>query len=215
MPLLDIRHLQTASGPKGACKLDRKGRMILRDPKTIDTLVAHQTACTFGVSAQQIKAAGGDPALAQFMRAKNVHAHVTAFDEGTFVFAYPFRAYVQHGNGSNPYSIGKEDEGYFKGWLGDKVPGRGEPTDLLIETSRAACLAIMEESSKEGINLRYYEAHRQHSKDRRADPGHRLWKAVYVEYAEPVLGLKPRPTRTTRSGLVIPREWDDRQTGAY
>ena len=213
--LLDMRHLQSKSGPVGACKLDAHGNMVMRKASDIDTLVAHQTACTFGVSAQQIKAARGDEHLAQFMRAKEVHAHVTTFDEGTFVFAYPFRAYVYHGNGSNSYSIGKEDEGYFKGSPDDKTVGRGEPSDLLIETSRACAKAIVEEAAKEGITLRYYEAHRQHAKSRRADPGHRPWKAVYVDYVEPVLGLKPRPEHVTRDGLVIPSIWDNRQQGKY
>jgi len=211
MTFLDLRHLQSATGPKGACKVSR-GKMVMRDPKTVDTLLGHQTAVTFGVAKYQIKAAGGDALLAQFMRARDVHAHVTVFDEGTFACAYPLMAYVQHGNGANAYSIGKEDEGLFNGAPGGPL---AEPSDLLIDTSRAACTWVVENAAKEGATIRYYEAHRQHAKSRRSDPGWKLWQAVYVDHCEKALGLKPRPDRTTRDGLAIPKAWDPRQAAAY
>lgn len=208
---LDLRSKQSATGPSGACKLS-KGRMVMRDPKTVDTIGAHQTAVTFGVAKYQVRAAGGDALLAQFLRARDVHAHVTSFDEGTFACAYPLMAYVQHGNGMNAYSIGKEDEGLFNGKPGGPL---SEPTDILIETSRAACTWIVEEAAKEGATIRFFEAHRQHAESRRSDPGWRLWQAVYIDHCERALGLSPRPDHVTRDGLRIPREWDARQTAAY
>lgn len=198
--LLDLRPLQSDTGPEGACKLS-KGRMVMRDPKDVDTLGLHQTGCVFGVKPYQVKAAGGDALLAQFLRAKNVHAHVTAFDEGTFAPSYPLLAYVNHGNGMNPYSIALEGEGFFNGMPGGK---RGEPSDLLIDTMRAACLWIVENAAKEGAVIRYAEAHRQHSATRAGDPGHGIWKPVVMEYCVPKLGMQIRPMKTTRDGLPIP-----------
>lgn len=208
---LDLRPLQSATGPDGACKLS-KGKMVMRDPSTVNTLLGHQTAVNFAVAKYQIKEAGGDALLAQFLRARNVHAQVTTFDEGTFACSYPLMAYVYHGNGANAYSIGKEDEGLFNGAPGGKL---AEPSDLLIETSRAACTWIVENAAKEGANIIYYEAHRQHAKSRRSDPGWKLWQAVYIDHCEKVLHLKPRPDLTTRDGLKIPKEWDPRQTATY
>lgn len=191
---LDLRAQQTEMGPPGACVV-RHGKMVIRDPKTVDTLLIHQAAVRFG----QKK---GQPS--RHHRSLGVHAHATAFDDGVFAFAYPLLAYVQHGNGSNSYSIGLEGEGLFNGLPGGK---NAEPTALLIETMREACKRIVDEAHKEGATIKYVEAHRQHSATRTSDPGHGIWRHVVEEYCVPVLGLKTRPTRTTRDGKPIPKEW--------
>jgi hypothetical protein len=207
---LDLRPLQSAAGPKGAGKV-WNGRLVMRDPSTVVALGAHQMAVTLGTAPYQVKAAGGDRDLARHRRALNVHAHVSAFTDGTFVVAYPLLAYLHHGNGCNAYSIGVETEGLYNGAPG----GKGvEPTDLTIETTRAACTWIVEQAAREGATIRFVEAHRQHAKSRRGDPGWRLWRAVYIDHCEGRLGLKPRDV-TTRDGLRIPKVWDPRQTAAY
>lgn len=211
MTFLDLRSQQSKIGPDGAGKVSR-GALVMRDPATVTTLVGHQMAVFMGVAPYQVQAAKGDRALAKHRRALNVHAHVSAFTDGTFVVAYPLLAYLFHGNGSNAYSIGLETEGLYNGIPGGKLD---EPTDLTIETSREACTWIVEEAARCGATLRYYEAHRQHAASRRSDPGHRLWQAVYVDHCEGVLGLSPRPDLTTRDGRPIPRMWDRRQTEGY
>lgn len=207
---LDLRPLQTPSGPPGACKL-RRGKMVIRDPATVDTILGHQTAVTFGVSKEQIRRAGGDAMLAQFMRARNVHAHCTAFDEGTYALAYPVLAYVYHGNLGSGRSVALESEGLFNGYPNDKR-NRGEPSDLLIETSRAACTMLVDECAKLGATIRFYDAHRKHASSRRGDPGWKLWHAVYVDHCERRLGLQPL-RGTTRTGKPIPESWDAREVG--
>lgn len=207
---LDLRHLQSATGPKGACKLSR-GKMVMRDPAAVDTLLGHQTAVTFSVAKYQIRAAGGDALLAQFMRSRDVHAHSTAFDEGTFTLAYPMLAYVYHANAGSGRSVGLEIEGLFNGKPGGS---RSEPSDLTIETARAACTKIVEEAAKVGATIRFYDAHRKHSSDRRSDPGWKLWQAVFVDHCEKVLGLRLLDG-TTRDGKPIPKAWDARCSAAY
>jgi hypothetical protein len=209
--LLDLRHLQSATGPKGASKVS-KGALVMRNPAAVDCLGAHQMAVMLGTAPYQVKAAGGDRDLARHRRALNVHAHVSAFTDGTFVAAYPLLAYVFHGNGMNPHSIGVETEGLYNGAPGGKG---AEPSDLTIETTRAACTWIVEQAAREGATIRFVEAHRQHAKSRRGDPGWRLWQAVYVDHCEGRLGLKPRPDATTRDGLRIPKIWDPRCSAAY
>lgn len=211
MTFLDLRREQSPSGPEGACKLDR-GKVVMRDPASVTTLVGHQTACSFGVAPYMIQAAKGDRELARHRRALNVHAHVTAFNDGTFAAAYPLLAYVFHGNASNAYSVGLETEGHYNGIPGGVLE---EPTDLTIETSRAACTWIVEEAAKLGATLKFYEAHRQHAAARRSDPGHRLWQAVYIDHCEAKLELAPRPDFTTRDGRPIPNRWDRRQSDGY
>lgn len=199
---LDLRAHQTATGPAGACRLHR-GRMLIRDPKAVDTIGLHQTAVNFGVRPYQVKAAGGDALLAQFMRAKKVHSHVTAFDEGTFAFAYPLLAYVNHGNGMNPFAIALEGEGLFDGMPVFKRPN---PSDILIDCMRDACTKIVEEAAKEGAEMRYVDAHRQHSADRGGDPGWYVWREVAIEHCVRKLGLATTD-RTTRKGRTIPESW--------
>jgi hypothetical protein len=220
MTLLDLRSQQTLSGPPKAGKLDRHGQLAMRSRGSIDAICLHQTACTFGVSPAAIRKQGGDAALAQFMRAKNVHAHVTAFDEGTFVPAYPLRAYVWHGNGANARSIGLEIEGYFNGQPGGVENGnpddeRTEPTELLLQTARSACTWIVEAAKLEGITIKHVLAHRQYDSSRRSDPGWAIWQHVAIEHCERALGLTPLPTLTDRDGMPIPRAWDERQSAAY
>jgi hypothetical protein len=209
--LLDLRAQQTPTGPADA-GLVRDGKLVTRAAKSIDAICLHQTAVTFGVDKQQVKSACGDALLAQFLRARNVHAHVTAFDEGTFCPSYPLRAYVWHGNGANSRSIGLEIEGLYNGEPGGD---RAEPTDLTIATARDACSWIVSEAAKEGVTIRYVVAHRQYSKSRRADPGWSIWQRVAIDHCERVLGLAPLPTLTDRDGRPIPKSWDPRQHAGY
>ena len=212
MTLIDLRSQQTPSGPPGAGKLDRYGRLVVRDRSAIDAICLHQTAVTFGVSPAAIRKQGGDAAMAQFMRAKNVHAHVTAFDEGAFVPAYDLRSYVWHGNGANARSIGLEIEGYFNGEPGGD---RSEPSDLVIQAARDACTWIVNAARDEGITIKHVVAHRQYAASRRSDPGWAIWQRVAIEHCENALGLTPLPKLTDRDGRAIPRSWDARCSANY
>ena len=219
--LLDLRSLQTPTGPKKAGPVVR-GALARRDPAIVDALMLHQTACTFGVMPYQVHAAGGDALLAQFLRAKNVHAHITAFDEGTFCPSYPLMAYVWHGNGASRRSIGLEIEGLFNGQpggLGNALVhgsrNRGEPSDLLVETARAACTWAVEEAAREGATLRYIWAHRQFSASRQSDPGWKLWQAVALDHCEKKLGLQVQIDLVDRNGRPISTSWDSRSAHPY
>ncbi len=212
MPILDLRNDQKPGGPDPKCGKIRGGQLVERDPSTIDAICLHQTAVVFGASQGAIRAANGDKDLARHRRALGVHAHVTAFTDGTFVPAYPLRAYVYHGNGANSRSIGLEIEGHYNGIPGGALP---EPTAGTVQAAREACTWLLEAARAEGITLRYYLAHRQYSVSRRSDPGWYLWRAVGVDWCEARLGLQPLPTLVDRDGYPIPKTWDNRQGGAY
>lgn len=212
--ILDWRHLQAPDGPKGDKPAGKivGGRLVTREPLAVDSICLHQMACTLGASTAAIQAAKGDKDLARHRRALNVHAHVSAFIDGTIVLAYPLRAYVYHGNGSNLRSIGIECEGLYNGLPGN--PG-AEPSDALIEAARLACTTVVSEAAKEGVKIRHVLAHRQYAASRRADPGWAIWQKVAIEHCERVLGLTPLPTLTDRDGRAIPTAWDARQKAGY
>jgi hypothetical protein len=215
MSVLDWRSQQKASGPVGekpAGKLDRYGHLVVRERTAIDSICLHQMAVALGASTAAINAAKGDKDLARHRRALNVHAHVSAFIDGTVVLAYPLRAYVYHGNGANSRSIGLECEGFYNG-----LPsGTGaEPAESLIAAAREACSAIVAEAAKEGITIKHYVAHRQYAASRRADPGWAIWQKVGIDHCEKVIGLTPLLTLTDRDGKPIPSSWDRRSAGGY
>lgn len=209
--ILDLRNEQKPGGPDPKCGKIAGGRLVMRDPASIDAIVLHQTACTFGASSAAIQAAGGDKSKARHQRALGVHAHSTAFTDGTAVIAYPLRAYVYHGNGANSRSLGLEIEGHYDGIPGGKL---GDPSDMTIETAREALRWLVEAARAEGMPIRYVLAHRQYSSSRRSDPGWKIWRDVGV-WSEAALGLTPLPTLTDRDGAPIPKAWDSRQVAAY
>lgn len=207
----DLRSEQKPAGPDPRCGRIASGKLVLRDPLTIDAITLHQTACTFGVSQAAIRAAGGDRSLARDRRALNIHAHVTAFRDGHVVPAYPLRAYVYHGHGSNARAIGLEIEGHYDGIPGGKL---GDPDDATIEAAREAMRWIVAEAASEGVTIRHVVAHRQYTTSRRSDPGWRIWRDVAL-WSESALGLVTLPGLTDRDGRPIPKAWDARQTAAY
>jgi hypothetical protein len=164
-----------------------------REPETIDAIGYHQMAVNIGVSAQQLKAAGGDRLKARNLRAKRIAAHVCAFRDGTIIHNFPFRWHVYHGNGLNPFSIGLEMEGIYDG-----DEDLGQTTDATMGTFRRAVRFIVEFGDKLGCNIHRGLAHRQVSKDRIGDPGAENWKEVAL-WAEKELRVT-----TSRSAAVAP-----------
>lgn len=186
-----------------------------RDPKRIDGIVLHQTACSFGPS---------DDANARHRRALGVACHALAFRDGAVVLANPLRWTVLHGNGLNDRSLGLEVEGLYSGLEDDPstLPDEaarstwgGRPdvvSELLVAAGRRALRELVERGRAEGMPIRYVWAHRQSSRTRRSDPGAVLWRRLIVEYAQPVLGLVAQPSMVLQSkssgpGRPIPAAW--------
>lgn len=205
------------------------GRVLVRDPKKITGIVIHQTACVFGVSDRQVKAAGGDPVLAKHRRAMNIGAHVTAFMTGKAVYAHDLLWYVYSSNGFNPYTYALEIEGLYCGLKGVLSTAAGDPRDVTvltkatIEAARLGLTFIYELGRRLGSPLEWAYAHRQSSPTRRSDPGEEIWEAVVIDYAVPVLGLKvnnslvlpPSNPKHKTGGYPIPKQWDPSATAKY
>ncbi len=186
-----------------------------RDPKRIDGIVLHQTACSFGPS---------DDATARHRRALGVACHAMAFRDGAAVLANPLPWTVLHGNGLNDRSLGLEIEGLYSGLEDDPstVPDEAKRTTwggrpdtvstLLVAAGRRALRELVERGRAEGMPLRYIWAHRQSSGTRRSDPGETLWRAIVTEYAVPVLGMQTQPalvlaSKSSGPGRPIPAQW--------
>lgn len=202
-------------------------RTIVRRPEDIDGVVIHQTACVFGASAQQVRAAGGDEALARHRRALQVCVPVVAFRDGTFVHSAELLWYLYSSNGFNARSYALECEGHFSGLLDDPTTPRredelsiwkgAEPTPLTptaIDCYREALRYLVNEGRKLGSPLRYLWAHRQSSGDRRSDPGEGVWKEL-EPFARRELHLEPQYAKTIKDGRPIPREWAAGGIGRY
>jgi hypothetical protein len=195
--LLDLRAEQT-NPPKlvrGERKhLVRNGSVVVRDPKTIDTICVHQTACFFGPA--------NDP-TAKHRRALDVACHALGFQDGTVALPNPLHWYVWHGNGFNSRSLGFEFEGVFPGLRKQRLL-----SPLALETARFGIHELVRLGREGGCPIQFIVAHRQSSSSRRSDPGQEFWEDVVLAYAVKVLGLVPIQSLKMGGGRPIPKEWD-------
>lgn len=176
-------------------------KVFARNPSTIDGIVIHQTSCVFGVSAKQLKEAGGNATNAKHRRALGVAAHMTAFDTGYAVLAHPLDWYVYHANSLCSRSIGLEVEGKYPGTM-----GKGLLTPPLIQAARDALEYIMLRSKELAMPIKYIWAHRQSSPTKENDPGEEIWKKIVLDFAVPILGLEVQ-NNFVSGGRAIPSSW--------
>lgn len=185
------------------------GRIKVREPWSIDSVVLHQTACVFGPRNDSER---------RWRRALGVPAHATAFRDGVAVLAHPLTWYLYHANTLNYRSLGLEIEGAYPGVPEYVTPVRDRTevsdstretpcTELLVETARVALQELVRRGREQGMPIRYIFAHRQSSGTRRSDPGWELWDQVAL-WAEKELGLLTTPHHTEGKGRPIPVEWD-------
>lgn len=215
VPFVDLRHLQADPHPKS--KVFGR-RTVRRPPSSVNAITIHQTAVKFSVTQRQIADTGGDRRLALAKRALNVACHAMSFHDGFFAAAAPLDWYVYHGNGFNKFALGLEIDGLYPGlkngstWSGDAAT---PITPASLQAAREALRWLTEQGRAAGMPIEWIDAHRQSSKDRRADPGQELWEAVVLDYAVPKLGLKTRPSYVLGDGRAVPTDWDPAGVGRY
>jgi hypothetical protein len=203
----------------------KRGKVVERNARDVDSITLHQTACVFGKRKDQ---------PTRYHRALGVACHALAFHDGVVAFPNPLPWWVYQGNDFNPRALGLEVEGSFPGIPDDPSTPRREDllshlgddskitpvTDLLVETGRRAILELVQRAALWGATIRYIHAHRQSSSQRRSDPGWELWVRLVLEYAVPVLGLHTEEKlvlgKGDKRGAPIPLEWDPvRGVGRY
>lgn len=184
-----------------------QGKVQRRRPQDVDGIVVHQTACQFGTTPAQVRAAEGDAALAKHRRALQVAAHVTAFKTGVAVVGNPLDWYVYNANALNRRILGLEIEGQYPGLLAaaTKTPDKFEGE--IEQAAQAGLRYLVEQGRRMGMPIRYVWAHRQSSNDRRGDPGEEIWRKLVLNFAVPVLGLETRNDDIVIEGRCIPRQW--------
>lgn len=212
----DMRLERVPSSPK--IRMASATKAHVRKPSAIVGIVLHQTSVRFSVSSAQLRAAGGNRALALAKRALNIASHLTVFTEAPdkshgplIVPNAPLLWHVNHGNGCNPIAQGMEVDGLYAGIDGDMrtVFQQKTPTphmESTLEVARAGLRWLVENSLAEGAQIQYLWAHRQSSAMRRSDPGEWLWRNV-ATWARDHLKLKWEPTRTWGDGYRLPAQW--------
>lgn len=179
----------------------------------------HQTAC--------ILSASKDPA-----RCDNVGAHFVImrpggyYKDGDVLWLHDETRLVIHGHGWNNQCWGIEVDGLFAGVEGDPRTVWDDP-DTSFKDQAVSLTDAQRESCLQLIRWRYHEirrmggkmiticAHRQASKDRRNDPGSRVWKDIALPLKDE-LGLGdggPGFVLPTGGGYPIPESWDPSRVG--
>lgn len=193
--VVDMRQLPRTGGGRA-----RGTRKI----SNIDTLWLHQTAAVLTTPDRfrSVPAHRGVPILAQA------------------VLLHPIRAYMYHGHGANSCSIGYEIacraagiEGNAKTfWRSKKEVKAGkryedivhEASDDQIDVARMIMQYDIEETARQGGEIRYVGSHRQSSGQKISDPGQRLWVAL-GEWA--ITRFKLKRSREFGSGRQNPTAW--------
>lgn len=224
----DLRYEQDYIYPDKRPAVQMHGHMpTCRDPRTVDSIVIHQTGVEFGVSAVQSAASLGDVELARARRGLDVPCHVIAFRQGHYAAVHPLDVWVNHAGPLNARSLGIEIDGRYPGMMDDpttvaredlRTTWKGEPTKLTDDTVATACEALawmVGEARSMGMPVEYIFAHRQSSRDRRADPGQEIWQRVVLGFATKDLGLRTRPELQWAGGRPVPKSWDKNGVGEY
>jgi len=194
---------------------------VMRGSGEITGVTLHQMACTYGVSAQQVKAAGGNKSMARANRMMNIPAHACAMSTELGVVVHsPLAAFLHHAHAFNDDTLGLEVEGLYAGvkdvrstmWNADEV---AYLSNTAILSARAALKYLVEEGRDLGMPIQWLYAHRQTYGDKTGDPGSEIWQYVGLDYGVKVLGLKVRNDHTRRDGNPIPKDWDPDATAPY
>ena len=172
----------------------------------ITAIVLHQTACHLGERPG---------------RWHSVPAHIGVTRKGKVILINRLQTVCWHANYFNRFSVGIEIDGNFRGIEskpGTLWKGGGRRSRLSaehVEASRRAVDWICQEVANGGGRVETILAHRQTSKNRRADPGQAIWKTCGLWAQVPPQNLNNDPDYVKGSGLPIPKEWDPRSEHEY
>lgn len=177
--------------------LDRHGRIVVRDPKTIDAVVLHQTACSIGPAADDKR---------RKRRVLEWPYHAVAYSDGDTVLAHDVRLYTYHANALNKRSLGFAVEGEFPAFIGQELARHSAYTEGQADGARRGLKRLVEDARAAGCPIKYVLAHRQSSPNRTGDPG-QYWFRLLFRFARDELGLEPLASLTVGGGNTIPPAW--------
>jgi hypothetical protein len=174
----------------------------------------HQTACNLHASIH-------------LDRCDNVGAHWVVYPDGRKFQLHNIDRIIIHGNGWNNQTIGIEIDGLFAGVEGNDATVWDDPSTKYKE--RAGSVTTAQILAVEDI-IRYdyniikshggtptvIVAHRQASRDRRNDPGSKVWKSIALPMIAELKLSDGGPgfaLSDGNGGRPIPEEWDPTRKG--
>jgi hypothetical protein len=179
------------------CPEKRRG-LWRRRIATVESVLVHATAVAggFALAHYQIKAAGGDleALLARYRETPYHGVYSPRF--GLSVVQWAASEYTHHGNGANSWSVG---------WAYDGLFTTSHLDELDVDGGREALRHFIEAQREQGVELKYIDAHANHS-NKPFDPGPQVWRGVVLPVAAD-LGLEVRPSFVTRGNRANVLDW--------
>jgi hypothetical protein len=221
------KQLEKDSMSRGTCipivKLDQLGGIVDtrgehphpkwfrqdRSPRSwddIDGVTVHQTACILSDRPS---------------RWGTLNAHIGIFRDGTIIIVNDPTDFIWHAQGFSHKTIGIEYNGNFPGIEGNPrthwAPG-GKMCSLTPQQIAATPVLfkwLKKQFDDNGAKWKYVYAHRQATKDRRADPGSEIWQKVAMPWIEELGASDGGPDFLYGTGRTIPKEWNPNYTSKY
>jgi hypothetical protein len=165
----------------------------------------HQTACLFGVSAGQLRAAQGDYELARARRMLQLPYHSVAMRDQV-VRVHPWTRYTHHANSANALTVGLAVEGLFPLREVERRERHTEITVVQTELALSAVALAAGELRKAGAERIGVVVHAQFSRDRWADPGELVMQRIVIPAIERC-DLVALPEIAVGGGRPWPAEW--------
>lgn len=179
-------------------KLFRKERSPIPWKKIIGVTL-HQTACLLAENPKRWYTLG---------------AHIGVLRNGTVYIVNDPQDFIWHAQGFSHVTIGIEYNGNFPGVEGDPRTwwkaggGMCNLTDEQLAASDVLFDWIKAQFDANGQKWKVVYAHRQASKDRRADPGSEIWQKVGSKWIERLGATDGGPDFVYKTGRPIPKEWN-------
>lgn len=176
-------------------------------------VLVHQTDCTWGTTAKQRAAAGGDRELARAQRMRATPYHYGALGVtgvAQAVALWPLEAYTYHANAGNRYAVGLGIEGRWPRAEAERLPRHmpapGSPgAEAVAEAAREALRWAVEDLLAAGAGSVALVTHRQTNPARGPDPGEALLEALAPAAA--ALGVPALPGWVRGRGRPWPTAW--------
>jgi len=180
-----------------------------RSPRSwskIEGVTLHQTGCNLADKPK---------------RWYSLNAHIGVLKDGTILLVNDPTDFIWHAQGFSHNTIGIEFNGNFWGDGSDISTwwaAGGEASFLTPEQKKASktLLRWLElQFAKNDATFSKVYAHRQASKDRRADPGSEIWRSVAMPWMRELGATDGGPEFTYGSGRPIPKNWDPSYFHSY
>lgn len=152
---------------------------------------------------------------------RNLNAHIGITQEGTCVLVNEFTDMIYHAQGLSIKTIGIEVEGNFPGVKDNprtlwKAGGPAASINSAMIRAFIKALRVVEhETERYGGKIRFINAHRQSSENRRADPGEEIWQKMVLPATLALNASDGGNDFYLGSGRPVPNEWDDHRTSRY